>query len=104
MKRNLGRVICTLLLATALYAQDAALVLQRSVGYRTLKNSSTLSAEKRAEVEAVEKQAQAANIAGRYGDALKFMAKASAAIRGQEVTALRALDGALVLTVDRAVL
>jgi len=104
MKRTLRTALWALLLATALCAQDAALVLQRSVGYGTLKNSTTLTAEKRAEVEAIEAQTRAASAAGRYGEALKFMAKASAAIRGQEFTPLRALDAALVCKLDRAVL
>jgi len=104
MKRTLRFLGLVVFLATALCAQDAALVLQRSVGYGTLKNSNTLSAEKRAEVEAIEKQAQAASAAGRYGEALKFMARATAAIRNQEFTPLRALDAALVCKLDHAVL
>ena len=80
------------------------MVLQRSVGYGTLKNSTTMTAERRTAVEAIEKQAQAASAAGRYGEALKLMAKASAAIRDQEFTPLRALDAAYTCKTDRAIL
>src|SRR6185295_16966547 len=85
-------------------AQDAGQVLRVSVGYTTLKNSVTLSAEKNAEVERIYELAKAANAAGKYGDALKHMYHAMAIMRGNQWTPARALSSALTMKFDRAML
>lgn len=85
-------------------AQDAQQVLRASVGYNTLKNSVTMSAEKRAEVERLEKLAYQANAAKNYGDALKHLYHAMTLMRGAEWTPSRALTSAVTAKLDRAVL
>ncbi|HKY06416.1 MAG TPA: prolyl oligopeptidase family serine peptidase [Blastocatellia bacterium] len=97
---------CLVLVACSFVApaQDAQQVLRVSVGYNTLKNSVTMSAEKRAEVERLEKLAYQANAARNYGDALKHLYHAMALMRGAEWTASRALASAVTAKLDRAVL
>jgi predicted esterase len=84
-------------------AQDAGQVLRLSVGYNTLKNSTSMSDEKRAEVGRLEKLAQEANAARRYGDAIKHLTHAMTILRGQQWTSARALATALTMKLDRAV-
>lgn len=88
----------------AAYAQDAQQVLRASVGYNTLKNSVSMSAEKRAEVERLEKLAYQSNAASKYGDALKHLYHAMTLMRGAEWTPSRALASAVTAKLDRAVL
>jgi predicted esterase len=85
-------------------AQDAGQVLRVSVGFNTLKNSTELSPEKRAEVDRLGQLAQAAAAEKRFGDALKHMYHGMALMRGQEWTPSRALAAATTLKLDRAVL
>jgi predicted esterase len=84
-------------------AQDAGQVLRFSVQYNTLKNSTKMSDEMRTEVERLEKLAQEANAARRYGEAIKHLSQASATLRGQQWTAARALTAALTMKPSRAV-
>jgi predicted esterase len=85
-------------------AQDAGQVLRLSVQYNTLKNSSKMSDEVRAEVGRLEKLAQEANAARRYGEAIKHLSQASVILRGQSWTAACALSSALTVKLNRAVL
>ena len=85
-------------------AQDAGQVLRTSVGFNTLKNSTKMSDEMRVEVARLEKLAQDANAARRYGDALKYLTQAMAVLRGQPWTPERALAAALTVKADRAVI
>lgn len=94
-------VIAGLLLPV--YAQDAQQVLRLSVGYRTLKNSTTMTPEKRKEVEALEAQARAAGNEGKYGDALRYYYQAMALLRDQPWTPSRALGTALVARSERVI-
>lgn len=85
------------------FAQDAGQVLRLSVGFRTLKNSVTVSEERRKEVADLEAQAQKASGDGRYGDALRAYNHAMALLRGQTWTPAYALGTALQLKLDRLV-
>ncbi len=85
-------------------AQDAESVLQLSVGYRTQKNSATLTDAARAEVERLEAQAQAAAQRGAYDEATKHFAHARAVVRGERWTFTRALGDALTATMAQTVL
>jgi predicted esterase len=87
----------------AVVAQDAGQVLRLSVQYNTLKNSTKMSDEMRTEVAQLEKMAQEANTARRYGDAIKHLSHASAVLRGQQWTPVRALTTALTMKPNRAV-
>jgi predicted esterase len=85
-------------------AQDAGQVLRLSVGYGTLKNSTEMTPERRAEVDQLGKLAQQASAAGKYGDAMKHLYHAMSLMRGQEWTAWRALGQALTIKLERAVM
>src|SRR6185436_20072176 len=85
-------------------AQDAGQVLRVSVGFGTLKNTVTMSPEKKAEVDRLEALARAANAANKYGDALKHLYHAMALMRGNDWTPANALTSALTIKVDRVVL
>lgn len=101
--RTFRVVLLSLLLAAAACAQDAARALQLSVGFGTLKNTVAMSAETRAEVEGLEKEARAAAAAGKYAEAMKLMYRGMALMRGAPWTPLRALNAALTIKLDRAV-
>ncbi len=79
--------------AVSVRAQDAAQVLRVSVGYNTLKNSTALSPEKRAEVDRLGKLAQEATAARKYGEALKHYYHAITLMRGAGVDARARLRG-----------
>jgi predicted esterase len=100
--------IISILVVTALAmiaaAQDAGQVLRVSVGYRTLKNSVTMTPEKRAEVDRLGDMAAAANAAGKYGEALKHYYHAMAVMRGTEWTPARAFSSSLTFKADKAML
>jgi predicted esterase len=97
--------ICVLLACAVLAgAQDAGQALRLFVGYNTLKNSTTMSAEKRAEVDRLGKLAQEASAAGRYGEAMKHYYHAMAIMRGQQWNYARALTASLTLQLERALL
>jgi len=85
-------------------AQDAGQVLRVSVGFGTLKNTVTMTAEKKAEVERLEGLARAANTEGKYGDALKHLYHAMALMRGTDWTPATSLTSALTVKLDRMVL
>ncbi|HET9528908.1 MAG TPA: prolyl oligopeptidase family serine peptidase [Blastocatellia bacterium] len=103
MRRLVVSTFALIILAASAPAQDAGQVLRLSVGYNTLKNSTTLSAEKRAEVDRLGKLAQEASLAKKYGEALKHYYHAITIMRGSEWTPARALSTALTLKLDRAV-
>ena len=85
-------------------AQDAGQVLRVSVGFGTLKNTVTMTPEKKAEVDRLEGLARAANAASRYGDALKHLYHAMALMRGNDWTPANALTSALTIKLDKVVL
>ncbi|HKP10984.1 MAG TPA: prolyl oligopeptidase family serine peptidase, partial [Blastocatellia bacterium] len=89
--------------AVTVAAQDAGQALRVSVGFNTLKNSTQLTPEKRAEVDNLGKMAQAAAAEKRFGDALKHYYHGIALMRGNEWTPSRAMSSALTMKVDRAV-
>ncbi|HSB07947.1 MAG TPA: prolyl oligopeptidase family serine peptidase [Blastocatellia bacterium] len=86
------------------FAQDAGQVLRVSVGYGTLKNTVSMTPEKKADVERLEALARTANSQGKYGDALKHLYHAMALMRGTEWTSSNALSSALTVKLDRMVL
>lgn len=103
--RRVAFSICLLVACVALAAaQDARQVLQTSVGFNTLKNSTQMTAEKRAEVERLQKLAQEANAASKYGEALKHYYHAMSLLRNLEWTPTRALTAALTIKLDRALI
>jgi predicted esterase len=104
MRRFIISVLVLAALATVAVAQDAGQVLRVSVGYGTLKNSVTMTPEKRAEVDRLGDMAKAASAAGKYGEALKHYYHAMAIMRGTEWTAARAFSSSLALKVDKAML
>lgn len=85
-------------------AQDAGQVLRVSVGFGTLKNTVTMTPEKKAEVDRLEALARAANAASKYGDALKHLYHAMALMRGNDWTPANALTSALTLKLSSVVL
>ncbi|MFN0124291.1 MAG: prolyl oligopeptidase family serine peptidase [Blastocatellia bacterium] len=93
-----------LLTSISAFAQDAPQVLRTSVGFRTMKNSATLTDEQRKEVDRLEALAMTANREQRYGDALRAMYQGMAIMRNQEWTPARALGVALQTKPDRVVL
>lgn len=103
VRRSFFALLVTAALLLPAFAQDAQQVLRLSVGYRTLKNSTTMTPEKRKEVEALEAQARAAGNEGKYGDALRYYYQAMALLRDQPWTPSRALGTALVARSERAI-
>ena len=89
-------------------AQDAGQVLRVSVGFNSMKNTlqagNKLSGDGLAEIERLSELARQANGAGRYGEALKHLYHGFALMRGQPWTPARALGGAAIIKVDRAML
>src|SRR5689334_9082544 len=81
-------LITSSLLSLFAFAQDASQVLQLSVGFRTLKNRTQMSDEKRQEVEALEARARKANEGKQYGEAIKHMQHGIALMRNQPWTPL----------------
>jgi predicted esterase/ribosome maturation factor RimP len=97
--------VCVLITCLAsTQAQDAGQVLRLFVGYNTLKNSTAMSAEKRAEVERLGTLAQEANRQGHYGEAMKHYYHAMAIMRGQPWDYVRAMTASLTVQLDRALL
>lgn len=107
-RRLIYSLVILMACAVLVRAQDAAQVLRLSVGFNSLKNTLSadgkLNGDKLAEVERLAVLAQQANAAGKYGDALKHMYHGIALMRGQAWTPERALNAALTLKVDRAML
>ena len=91
------------LLSLPLFAQDAGQVLQLSVGFRTIKNRTPMSDDKRKEVEALEAKARKANDEKQFGEAYKHMQHGIALMRNQPWTPMAALNSALQLKLDRRV-
>lgn len=101
--RTIANLLCVLLLALPGYAQDASQVLRASVGFRTVKNTAQMDEATRQTVAELEKKAQAANAAQKYGEALKYFAHGMALMRKQEWTPRRAFETALQLKLDKLV-
>jgi predicted esterase len=64
-----------------LYAQDASLVLRTSVGYRTQRNSLTLTDQQKEQADQLMRDANQANSAGKYGEAMRAMHHGQAVMR-----------------------
>ncbi|MGH9940463.1 MAG: prolyl oligopeptidase family serine peptidase, partial [Blastocatellia bacterium] len=84
-------------------AQDAAMTLGLSVRFRTMKNTERMSDEIRKLVEELEARARTATTGQKYGEAIKYYARAMALIRNQPWTPSRALGAAMQIKLDRAV-
>lgn len=106
--RSISSAAIVIALSAIVVAQDSGQVLRVSVGYGTLKNTpavmAKLTPEAHAKVDRLEALAKAANLEGKYGDALKHLYHAMALMRGAEWTPARALTSALTVKLDRAVL
>jgi hypothetical protein len=82
MRRSLLAVVPLVLAwGPALFAQDAGMVLRMSVNYNTQKATLQLSEEQRNKADALLRQAQQANQAGRYGDAMRSLYEGIAVMR-----------------------
>src|SRR5262245_54492204 len=83
MKRSLFTLAFPLLLTfgPALSAQDAGMVLRTSVSYNTQKATLQLSEEQRRQADDFARQAQQANQAGKYGEALRYLYRGMAVMR-----------------------
>ncbi|MBI1760000.1 MAG: prolyl oligopeptidase family serine peptidase [Acidobacteria bacterium] len=111
MRQIKFRIIATLLFVLLLalpgyapaYAQDASQVLRTSVGFRTVKNTAQMDEATRQAVTNLEKQAQAANAAQKYGEALKHYAHGMVLMRKQEWTPRRAFETALQLKPNKLI-
>src|SRR5262249_42957896 len=107
--RVLARTAALIVLLSVVgYAQDSGQVLRVFVGYGTLKNTPStmnkLSPEAKAEVDKLEAMARKANGDAKYGEALKHLYHAMALMRGMEWTPARALNSAVTVKLDRAML
>src|SRR5437899_3415464 len=92
-----------LLAALVLYGQDASLVLRSSVGYRTLRNCAALSDEQKEQADALSREAEQANGAGKYGDAMRAMQHGMAVMRGVQWTPAYEFAAGLTGKLDHAV-
>lgn len=98
---------CALLLALVpayALAQDGAQVLALSVRFGTVKNTKQLNEQTLAEVNRLQKLAQEANAAKRYGEALKNMYHGLALMDGQEWSPLNAFRAAVTVKAERTML
>src|SRR5215831_550250 len=86
-----------------IHAQDASMTLRRSVEFRTVKNTAQMTDEQRKQVEEIEAQARTATNSQKYGEAIKFYARAMALLHNQPWTPSRALSAALQIKPERAV-
>lgn len=108
LTETLRRRVVTLLtllffISVPVCAQDAGQVLRLSVGYRTLKNTVSMSEEKRKGVEALEAKAREANNAQKYDEAFKHYSHAVALLRNQAWTPSRALNTALQVKAEKLI-
>ena len=108
MKYFAVRFFAALILALSfavlpIQAQDAAMTMRLSVGFRTLKNSERMSDEIRKLVEELEAKAETARTGQKYGEAIKYYLRAMALIRNQPWTPSRALGAAIQVKIERAV-
>lgn len=105
--RLIAQLLFVLLLAlpayAPAYAQDASQVLRESVRFRTVKNTAQMDDATRQTVAELEKKAQAANAAQKYGEALKHFAHGMALMRKQEWTPRRAFETALQVKPDKLI-
>jgi predicted esterase len=90
--------------ALAAQAQDAGLVLRTSVTYRTQRNSLNLTDAQMQEADRLYREAQAANAAGNYGEAMRGMLHGLAAMRGTAWTPAAEFAAALRVKLDHAML
>ncbi len=79
------------LASVSTFAQDAQQFLRMSVGFRTMKNQTTMSDEKRKAVEDLEAKARAANNDKKYGEAVKHMLHGMALMQNRAWTPVVAL-------------
>lgn len=93
-----------LLLASLLHAQDAGMVLRTSVTYNTQKATLPLTPEQRREAEDLQAQAQEANRAGDYANAMRLMHHGLAVMAHSPWTPAREFASSLTVKVDHAVL
>ena len=100
---TIASLLFVLLLALPGYAQDASQVLRMSVAFRTLKNTAQVDDATRATVSELEKKAQAANTAQKYGDAVKYLSHGMALLRKQPWTPTTALNTALQVNFERLI-
>jgi predicted esterase len=70
-----------LVFGIVLYAQDASLVLRTSVGYRTQRNSLPLTDQQKEQADQLMREANQANSAGKYGEAMRAMFHGQAVMR-----------------------
>jgi predicted esterase len=87
-----------------LYAQDAGMVLRTSVTYRTQRNNPQLSEETRHAVDQLGAEANQANQAGKYGDAIRAYYHGMAVMRGVAWTPAYEFAASLQGHLDHAVL
>jgi predicted esterase len=103
---QLRRYFLPLVLFSALLAQaqDASLVLRTSVGYRTQRNSLPLSDAQKQEADRLYREAEQANVAGKFGDAMRLMAHGTAVMQGKEWTPAAEFSAAVRAKLDHAML
>jgi predicted esterase len=103
---TLRRFLPSLFVFSALFAQaqDASLVLRTSVGYRTQRNSLQLSDAQKQEADRLLREAEQANSAGKYGEAMRAMAHGLTVMQGKEWTSAAELSAALRVKLDHAML
>jgi predicted esterase len=99
---QLAIVLSCLLFGNAL-AQDAGLVLRTSVGYRTVKNTAQMDEATKQQVIELEKKANEANSAQKYGEAMKHLSHGIALMRKQPWTPLDAFKAALTVKAERLI-
>src|ERR1039458_1857441 len=105
MKRFLLPIALPLVLAFGLVlsAQDAGMVLRTSVTYNTQKATLPLTGGQRSQADELGRQAQQANQAGQYGDALRFLYHGLAVMRGVPWTPAFEFASALQGKLDHAI-
>jgi predicted esterase len=90
--------------ALPVQAQDASLVLRTSVGYRTQRNSLKLSDTQKQEADRLMREAEQANSAGKYGEAMRAMAHGLTVMQGKEWTPAAEFSASLHVKLDHAML
>ncbi len=101
LRRFLLLLVAPLLL---LHAQDAALVLRTSVTYRTQRNTLPLTDAQKQQADALMREAERANAAGQYGEAMRAMLHGMAAMHGTEWTSAAEFAAALRTRLDHEML
>ncbi|HXA49932.1 MAG TPA: PHB depolymerase family esterase [Candidatus Acidoferrum sp.] len=103
MKRSLSAVAFPLVLGSVLFAQDAGMVLRTSVTYNTQKATLTLTDEQRRQAEELARQAQQANQAGKYGDAMRSLYQGLSVMRNMPWTPALEFASSLQGKLDHAI-